>query len=386
MEENNKIRVAITHGDTNGIGYELIFKTFAEPEMLEICTPIIYGSPKAAAYHRNVLDIQANFSIVNSAEEARDGRINLLPTYDEETKIDMGIATPESGTAALKALDRAMGDYRKGLFDVLVTAPINKANIKGEGFEFKGNAKYIETCIGEGQKAFPILVNEQIRLASVTENIPLKDVANAITKEALAEKATIFFNTLRRDFNISNPRIAVLALNPSTNEDGTFGKEETEVIIPTINELVDKGVETFGPYAADEFFGNGYYQSFDGILAMYHDQGTAPFKTIAPESGVVYLANLPAITTASDMTVDYENAGKCIESPDSFRHAVYLAIDTFNNRHRYDEPLTNPLKKLYHEKRDESEKNRFAIPKKHSGDPFPPKEDKHTEKKEAQKK
>jgi 4-hydroxythreonine-4-phosphate dehydrogenase len=312
MEENNKIRVAITHGDTNGIGYELIFKTFAEPEMLEICTPIIYGSPKAAAYHRNVLDIQANFSIINSAEEARDGRINLLPTYDEETKIDMGIATPESGTAALKALDRAMGDYRKGLFDVLVTAPINKANIKGEGFEFKGNAKYIETCIGEGQKAFPILVNEQIRLASVTENIPLKDVANAITKEALAEKATIFFNTLRRDFNISNPRIAVLALNPSTNEDGTFGKEETEVIIPTINELVDKGVETFGPYAADEFFGNGYYQSFDGILAMYHDQGTAPFKTIAPESGVVYLANLPAITTASDMTVDYENAGKCI--------------------------------------------------------------------------
>jgi 4-hydroxythreonine-4-phosphate dehydrogenase len=298
----------------------------------------------------------------------------------------MGIATPESGTAALKALDRAMGDYRKGLFDVLVTAPINKANIKGEGFEFKGNAKYIETCIGEGQKAFPILVNEQIRLASVTENIPLKDVANAITKEALAEKATIFFNTLRRDFNISNPRIAVLALNPSTNEDGTFGKEEAEVIIPTINELVDKGVETFGPYAADEFFGNGYYQSFDGILAMYHDQGTAPFKTIAPESGVVYLANLPAITTASDMTVDYENAGKCIESPDSFRHAVYLAIDTFNNRHRYDEPLTNPLKKLYHEKRDESEKNRFAIPKKHSGDPFPPKEDKHTEKKEAQKK
>ena len=386
MEENNKIRVAITHGDTNGIGYELIFKTFAEPEMLEICTPIIYGSPKAAAYHRNVLDIQANFSIINSAEEARDGRINLLPTYDEETKIDMGIATPESGTAALKALDRAMGDYRKGLFDVLVTAPINKANIKGEGFEFKGNAKYIETCIGEGQKAFPILVNEQIRLASVTENIPLKDVANAITKEALDEKATIFFNTLRRDFNISNPRIAVLALNPSTNEDGTFGKEETEVIIPTINELVDKGVETFGPYAADEFFGNGYYQSFDGILAMYHDQGTAPFKTIAPESGVVYLANLPAITTASDMTVDYENAGKCIESPDSFRHAVYLAIDTFNNRHRYDEPLTNPLKKLYHEKRDESEKNRFAIPKKHSGDPFPPKEDKHTEKKEAQKK
>ncbi|WP_024989163.1 PdxA family dehydrogenase [Segatella albensis] len=386
MEENNKIRVAITHGDTNGIGYELIFKTFAEPEMLEICTPIIYGSPKAAAYHRNVLDIQANFSIINSAEEARDGRINLLPTYDEETKIDMGIATPESGTAALKALDRAMGDYRNGLFDVLVTAPINKANIKGEGFEFKGNAKYIETCIGEGQKAFPILVNEQIRLASVTENIPLKDVANAITKEALAEKATIFFNTLRRDFNISNPRIAVLALNPSTNEDGTFGKEETEVIIPTINELVDKGVETFGPYAADEFFGNGYYQSFDGILAMYHDQGTAPFKTIAPESGVVYLANLPAITTASDMTVDYENAGKCIESPDSFRHAVYLAIDSFNNRHRYDEPLTNPLKKLYHEKRDESEKNRFAIPKKHSGDPFPPKEDKHTEKKEAQKK
>lgn len=372
MEENRKIRVAITQGDTNGIGYELIFKTFTDPEMLELCTPIIYGSPKAAAYHRKALDLPVNFSIISNASEIKDGRINLMTTYDEETKIDFGIATPESGQAALKALDSALSDYRDNVFDVLVTAPLNTTNIQGEGFTFKGHTAYIETSLGEGAKSVSILLNDRLRMAFVTEGIALKNVSSAITRESIIEKATAFNNTLKRDFRISNPRIAVLALNPSINGDGTFGQEEQEVIIPTVNELLDNGVQTFGPYAADDFFGNGDFTYFDGILAMYYDQGVAPFKALSPEYGVVLTSNLPIVRTEADQTVEYDYAGKNEEDPISFRNAIFLAIDTFRNRISYDEPMGNPLKKLYHEKRDESEKVRFAIPKKHSNAPFFP--------------
>lgn len=371
--EDRKIRVAITHGDTNGIGYELIFKTFGEPEMLELCTPIIYGSPKAAAYHRKALELNAQFSIINSAEEAKDGRINLLTTYEEETKIDLGQATPESGNAALKALDRAMSDYREGLFDVLVTAPINNSNIQVEGYPFPGNTHYLETCIGEGKKALVILVNEQIRVASLTDDMAMTEVPAAITKEGLTEKTTLFFNTLRRNFRISNPRIAILALNPNTNEDGSFGKEEQEIITPAIEKMSDKGIEAFGPYAADDFFGKGTFRAFDGVLSMYHDQGFAPFKVLSPDYGIIYVAGLPLVATSCDLSVEYDKAGKNEVDPNSFRQAVYLAIDAFRNRANYDEPLQHPLEKLYHEKRDDNEKTRFAIPKKHSGTPFPTK-------------
>jgi 4-hydroxythreonine-4-phosphate dehydrogenase len=266
--ENNKIRVAITHGDTNGIGYELIFKTFADTEMLELCTPIIYGSPKVAAYHRKALNIEANFTIINSAEEAHDGRVNIIPCFDEEIKIDFGIPTQESGTAALKALDRAMTDYREGLYDVLVTAPLDSNNIQGQGFRFPGHHQYIETSLGEGKKALVVLCNERLRIAVATnETLSLKDVPAAITKEGIETKATQFFQTLKSDFNISNPRVAILALNP-----GQPGKEEKEILQPAVEELFDKGIAAFGPYPADDFFGKGYYNDFDGILAMYHDQ------------------------------------------------------------------------------------------------------------------
>nr|MBP7472621.1 4-hydroxythreonine-4-phosphate dehydrogenase PdxA [Prevotella sp.] len=379
MEENKKIRVAVTQGDTNGIGYELIFKTFADPEMLELCTPIIYGSPKAAAYHRKALDIPVNFSIISNPSEIKDGRINLITTYDEETKIDFGQATPESGMAALKALDCALSDYRDGAYDVLVTSPLNKSNIQGEGFTFTGHTAYIETSLGDGKKALPILVNDRIRIALVTDDIALKDVASAITKENVIEKATILHNTLKRDFRISNPRVAVLALNPGISEEGSFGQEEQDNIKPAVNELTDKGMQTFGPYAADDFFGNGDYSYFDGILAMYHDQGMAPFKTISPEYGVILSANLPIVRAEADTTVDYEDAGKNNVDPISFRNAIFLAIDVFRNRKDYDEAMQNPLKKLYHEKRDESEKVRFAIPKKHSNAPFYPTRDENND-------
>mgnify|MGYP000937006727 CR=1 FL=1 len=264
--DNKKIRVAITHGDTNGIGYELIFKTFAEPEMLELCTPIVYGSPKVAAYYRKAMNLPAQFSIIQKAEDAEEGRINLLAAVEEEVKVDMGVPTEESGQAAVKALDRAMTDFRDDLYDVLVTAPINSQNAFIEGFAFKGHKHYIETCLGEGKKGLSILVGDTLRIASVTEKLPLKEVAAQITAEKIVEKATLFQQTIKRDFNISNPRIAVLALNPKNNEETSCGNEEMEIIIPAIDELAGKGVQVFGPYPADDFFGNGDFREFDGVL------------------------------------------------------------------------------------------------------------------------
>ena len=378
--DNKMIRVAITQGDTNGVGYEVILKTFADPAMFELCTPIIYGSPKIAAYHRKALNLETNFSIINSAEEARNGRLNILACFDEEVKVELGQPSEEAGQAAFKALDRAMTDYRAGLFDVLVTAPINKATIQSPGFHFPGHTEYIETSVGDGNKALMILMNESLRVALVTTHLPIKEVSKAITKEAIIEKATIFHKTLRRDFRISNPRIAVLSLNPHAGDNGLLGSEEQEVIKPAIDELEKAGIQAFGPYPADGFFGSNAYDHFDGVLAMYHDQGLAPFKTIALESGVNFTAGLPIIRTSPDHGTAYDIAGQGKADENSFRQAVYTAIDVFRNRKNYDEPLENPLPKLFHEKRDDSEKVRFAIPK--AKDQFKKEDTKHKEDKE----
>ncbi len=361
--EEKMIRVAITHGDTNGIGYEVILKTFAEPEILELCTPIIYGSPKAAAYHSKALGIDSNFSIISKAEDAQNGRVNMLTTFDGDVKIEMGQPSKEAGEAALKALDRAMTDYRSGLYDVLVTAPINKNNIHSEAFNFPGHTEYIETSLGDGKKALMILMNDSLRVALVTTHLPIRDVPKAITKEVIIEKATIFHESLRRDFNIQKPRIAVLSLNPHAGDGGVLGSEEQTIITPAIEELADKDIQAFGPYATDGFFGSGAYIRFDGVLAMYHDQGLAPFKTLALENGVNYTAGLPIVRTSPDHGTAYDIAGKGVADEQSFRQAIYTAIDIYRNRIRYDEPLENPLPKLYHEKRDDSEKVRFAVPR-----------------------
>ena len=361
MEQERKIRVAITQGDTNGVGYEVIFKAFADPTILELCTPIIYGSPKIAAYHRKALNIDTNFSIINNADEARDGRVNLLNCFDDEVKVELGLPSTEAGSAALKALDRAMTDFRSGLYDVLVTAPINKATIQSPGFHFPGHTEYIETSVGDGQKALMILMNETLRVALVTTHLPIKDVAKAITKEGIIEKTTIFHTALKRDFRISNPRIAVLALNPHAGDDGLLGQEEKEIISPAIEELAGKGIQAFGPYPADGFFGSGAYDHFDGVLAMYHDQGLAPFKTIALESGVNYTAGLPIVRTSPDHGTAYDIAGQGKADENSMRQAIYTAIDVFRNRQNYDEPLKNPLPKLFHEKREDGDKVRFAV-------------------------
>ena len=361
MEQDRKIRVAITQGDTNGVGYEVIFKAFADPAMLELCTPVIYGSPKIAAYHRKALNLETNFSIISQAEDVRDGRINLLTCFDDEVKVEIGVPSAEAGEAALKALDRAMTDYRKGLYDVLVTAPINKATIHSPAFHFPGHTEYIEASMGEEHKALMILMNEDLRVALVTTHLPIKDVAKAITKEAVIAKATIFHLALKRDFRISKPRIAVLSLNPHAGDNGVLGTEEQDIIKPAIEQLASQGIQAFGPYPADGFFGSGTYNRFDGVLAMYHDQGLAPFKTIALESGVNYTAGLSIVRTSPDHGTAYDIAGQGKADENSMRQAIYTAIDIWRNRKNYDEPLKNPLPKLFHEKREDGEKVRFAV-------------------------
>ena len=360
--EDKKIRVAITHGDTNGVGYEVIFKAFEDPTMLELCTPIIYGSPKLAAYHAKALGTEVQFTIINKASDAKEGKLNLLTTFEEEVKVDMGVPTPEAGQAAKKALDRALADFSKDEFDVLVTAPIAKNSIKG----FDGHTSYITQHLEGNAHGLTILVSDNLRIALVTNNVPLKAVAETISQEKIVEKAKIFHESLRRDMRIANPRIAILALNPRGGEDGVLGDEEQEIIRPAVEELAAQSIQAFGPYPADDFFGNGSYAQFDGVLAMYHDQGQTPFKaltSISDDKGVRVTAGLPLVRTAPAHGTCFNVAGQGLMEADSMRHAIFQAIDIWRNRKEYDAPMGHPLPKLYHEKRDDSEKVRFNIPR-----------------------
>lgn len=363
---NQKIRVAITHGDTNGIGYEIIFKAFADPTMLELCTPIVYGSPKIATYHRNALGMQAAFTIINKAEDAQDGKLNLLAAFNDDIRVELGTPSKEAGTAALRALERAMADYGEGLYDVLVTAPINKNNIQSDKFRFAGHTEYIADRAGNGAEPLMILAGDAMRVALVTTHLPVKDVAAAINKELIISKATTLNNSLVRDFRISCPRIAVLALNPHAGDGGVLGSEEREIIAPAVKELSAAGISAFGPFAADGFFGRGTHRYFDAVLAMYHDQGLAPFKALDDGRGINFTAGLPIVRTSPDHGTAYEIAGKGTADEASMRNAIFTAIDIFRNRTDYDEPLAHPLPKLYHEKHEGGERPRFAPPKQRS--------------------
>ena len=315
--EDKKIRVAITHGDTNGIGYEVILKAFEDPTMLEFCTPIIYGSSKVASYHRKAMELETQYNVISKAEDAHPNRVNLLSTFDEEVKVEFGQPTAESAEAARKAMARAKDDLQKGLFDVLVTAPVQSApNPTRE------------------DKALTVMCSDKVRIGLVTTHLPIKEVSQAITVEKIVDKGTIFHTSLRRDFRISSPRIAVLALNPQP------GTEEEQIIKPAVETLEKNGIQAFGPYVADEFFGKDMYYDFDGVLAMYDDQGVVPFKNHGPA---------------------FDIAGKGEADEQSMRHAIYTAIDMFRHRAEYDAPLGNPLPKLYHEKREDGDKARFAI-------------------------
>jgi len=364
--EDRKIRVAITHGDTNGAGYELIFKLFADQALLDLCTPIIYGSPKVAAFHRNMLQTEANFSIITKAEDARDGRVNMLACVDEDVKVEMGTPTDISAKAALKALDCALTDYSQGLYDVLLTAPVCETAIQDKGLLFNGHTEYINKRMGNDTKGLRILMSQGIRVALLTDNIPVSEIAPTITEELFCNTVKTLHTSMKRDFRISNPRIATLTLNPHAGIDGRPGKEETEIITPAMAKLTAEGIQIFGPYAADDFFGKGMYKHFDSVLAMYHDQGSVPFRAIAGDNRTDYTAGLPIVRTAPDHTPLFDIAGKGVADEQGMRDALYAAIDIFRNRQEYDEPLENPLPKLYHEKKEDGEKVRFTIPKKRS--------------------
>lgn len=346
----DKIRVGITHGDINGVGYEIVLKAFAhspskgEEGLSDMCIPILFGSQKVAAYYRKLLDIDANFVVTPSAAEAVGGRLNLVPCFDDEVKMDPGLATDEGGRAAYLSIEKAMESYRKGEIDVLVTCPINKKNILGDDFPFIGHTDYLEHETGGDAEALMILMNDVMKVALVTTHVAVKDVAQNLSKEKIERKIELFHHSLRDDFTISIPRIAVLSLNPHCGDEGVIGSEEQELIIPAIEAMRDKGYQCFGPYAADGFFGAGLYKHFDGVLAMYHDQGLAPFKALSMNDGINYTAGLPIVRTSPDHGVAYDIAGKGKADENSFRQAIYTAIDIWRNRKILKEVSAHPLK------------------------------------------
>ncbi len=355
--EDKKIRVAITHGDTNGIGYEIIFKTFAEPMMLGLCTPIIYGSPRTAMFHRKALDLQVNFNTVRDASDAKDEKLNLVSCYDDEVKVEFGKPTRESGRAAYMALKRAADDYRKGLFDVLVTAPVCKPAVSDTDPQFTGHTGFLQRELGKAEDdVLMILMNSLVRVALVTAHLPLRIVANNITQETVEKKARTLYGSLQRDFLLSSPRIAVLSLNPHAGDNGLFGNEEDTAIKPAVAKLAEEGIPCFGPYPADGFFGRADYRRFDAVLAMYHDQGLAPLKALGMKDGINFTAGLGLVRTSPDHGTAYDIAGKNIADESSLRQAVYAAIDIWRNRHFDNQAKSDPLRNEYHNRHDNSDR------------------------------
>ncbi len=354
MSEDNKkrLRVGITLGDANGIGIEVALKAVAVPEMIDMCIPILYGSSKIVSYHRNACNL-AGFQInhIKSANNIKDSMPNLVECIDQEVKVELGQPSKQAGRAAFTALEAAVRDLKAGLIDVLVTAPINKDNIQSEQFHFPGHTEYLESAAGDGNKALMVMCTENLRIALATTHLPLSQVPEALTPELIREKLRLLNASLKRDFNIDGPRIAVLSLNPHAGENGILGNEEHDIIVPAMQQSLDEdGVQCFGPYAADGFFGARHYRRFDGVLAMYHDQGLAPFKTIAMDEGVNFTAGLPIVRTSPDHGTGYDIAGQGIANESSMRHAIYTAIDVFRNRVRYDEAHKNPLPKLFQDR------------------------------------
>jgi 4-hydroxythreonine-4-phosphate dehydrogenase len=343
------IKVGITQGDINGIGYEVIIKTLSNPRILELCTPIVYGSSKVASYHRKTLDVpEFNLNLVRSAEFAVQKRANIINVYEKEVKIDLGLSTETAGQLSLLSLDAAVEDLKHNHIDVLVTAPINKKNIQSSTFKFPGHTEYLANKFGTNDYLM-LMVSNNIRVGVVTGHIPLKDISSSINSNLILSKIKILNESLTKDFGIRRPRIAVLGLNPHSGDGGVLGTEEQEIIIPAINKAKEENIFAFGPYAADGFFGSSAFTHFDAILAMYHDQGLIPFKTLTFESGVNFTAGLPIIRTSPAHGTAYELAGKNQASPDSFREALYLALDIYRNRKQHISLTSNPLKFTIHD-------------------------------------
>jgi 4-hydroxythreonine-4-phosphate dehydrogenase len=348
-EKEHRIRIGITHGDINGIGYEIIIKTLQDPRLLETNTIIVYGSSKVASYHRKTLNFnEFNFNLIKKADMAHPRRPNIININEEEIKIDLGKSTTIAGEQAYLSLEMAMDDILKHNLDVLVTAPINKKNIQSADFHFPGHTEYLAKKAGTDDYLM-LMVNQTVRIGVITGHIPLNKVSESISEDLILRKVKILNQSLMRDFGILKPKIALLSLNPHASDEGLIGNEEAKIIQPAIEKAMNQNILVFGPYPADGFFGSSTFSQFDGILAMYHDQGMLPFKVLSFDDGVNFTAGLPFIRTSPAHGTAYDLAGKNEASPESFRNAVNLACDIFNNRIAYDELLLNPLKPLMKE-------------------------------------
>lgn len=335
--------VGITIGDINGIGPEVIVKALRDNRILASFTPIVYGTNKVISYYKkslNLLDL--NYQTIKSASEAQIKKINLINVISEEVEITPGVPTEISGMISFKALEKATQDLSEGKIDLLVTAPISKENIQKSGFNFPGHTEYLAEMAGVDE-ALMVLISQELRVALVTTHIPVSEISKHLTKERLTQKVKLLEATLKKDFNIIKPKIAVFGLNPHAGENGKIGAEEQQVISPVIQNLKNEGILVYGPFAADGFFGSHARNQYDGVLAMYHDQGLAAFKALAFEDGVNYTAGLPIIRTSPDHGTAFDISGKGLASEQSMRSAIFQAIDIWKNRSFQKEISRNPL-------------------------------------------
>ncbi len=342
MQENRKPVIGISCGDLNGIGMEIIMKTFANSEMLELCTPVVFASSKVASFHRKALEMEDfNFHIINAFDQLKTQKANLLNCWKEEVFLELGKENAAVGAYAARSLELACDALEEGKIDALVTAPINKASIQSDQFRFTGHTDYLESRFNA--KATMLLVSEEMRMALATVHLPLKEVSGNLTKESLLKKLIQLNETLNYDFHIKKGKIAVLSLNPHAGDGGVIGSEDAEVVAPTVKDAFDAGIMAFGPFPADSFFGARKHMMFDAVLAMYHDQGLVAFKTVSFGKGVNFSANLPVIRTSPDHGTGFDIAGKGVANESSFREAVYLACHLAANRKVSREITSNPL-------------------------------------------
>ncbi|MBO4844168.1 MAG: 4-hydroxythreonine-4-phosphate dehydrogenase PdxA [Bacteroidales bacterium] len=345
MSRNNKqIIVGITQGDGNGIGYEVIIKALADPRILESFTPVIYGSSKIFGFYKKLIHNieQMDTNVISSAKDAHPRRINIVNCLPDNVFVEPGQATPESAKAAITSLEWAVRDIRRGDIDVLVTAPINKKAMVSEGFGYTGHTEYLQNAFGVKDIAM-FMVSQAMKVGVVTGHIPLKDVPASITKEKIISKLRLLDQSLKRDFGVDMPKIAVLSLNPHCGDGGLLGSEEQNIIRPAIDEAVEQGILAFGPYSPDGYFGLGEYNKFDATLAMYHDQGLEPFKALSFSDGVNFTAGLPIVRTSPDHGTAYDMAGRDAADPLSMRASIFAAIDIYRNRIAYDELLQGKM-------------------------------------------
>ena len=341
--DKKTIIAGITQGDINGIGYEIIIKALSDSAITDLCVPVIYGSPKVAAYHRKVLNNTTfNFNNIHTVTEAHPKKVNLVNCLGDDVRVELGKSTPEGGQASLAALESAVEDLAAGKLDILVTAPIDKNNIQSDKFRFTGHTDYLKSRIGS-REVLMLMISESMRIGFVTEHLPLREVPGAVTIGTILAKLRLLNKSLLQDFAIRGPRIGVLSLNPHAGDGGLLGNEEKEIIMPAITKANEEGILAFGPYSSDGFFGSGAFSKFDAVLAMYHDQGMGAFKALAFDTGVNFTAGLPVIRTSPVHGTAFDITGKNEASGNSMRQAIYAAVDIFRNREMYQELIRNPL-------------------------------------------